>query len=185
MNSFTQLFIIFSVLLSVILWVCFVTVNDVKLTNEVPEKPKRSAFIKSVAIKKVNAIEAEIIKPRNIDILTLHPNRSRTEFKANSVVKMYTDIENSVSELSVTWAEFLLLPKESIRSKQKSIDPKVLKSLTLCSNELAANLSTNLGGKDFEWCLWTLSAAGGNVKVCFFLSLFCSVTVFIPSIIIC
>jgi hypothetical protein len=172
MNSFTQLFIVFSVLLAVIIYVCFVSVSDVKLTEEIREKPKHNAFIKSKAIKKLNDIEAEVIKPRNIDVLSLHPNRSRTEFMATSVVKLYTEIENSVAELSVTWAEFLLLPKESIRSKQKIIDPKVLKSLTLCSNELAANLSTNLGGKDFEWCLWTLSAKGGNVKVRLFLSIY-------------
>ena len=77
----------------------------------------------------------------------------------------YSLPENNLSKLSVTWADFLLLPREKLRTaKQIKPNSPTIQQYT-CPSAIASNLSLTLGVADYNWCKWALSEAGAKVKV--------------------
>lgn len=147
--------------------VTFFHIYDVGFGELILSKNKKA--IKSGLLHRRDSTNGDVIKPTNVEILLSDPRsyvpRDNVTFKSAEVVKLYDDRENKLSKAEIVWADFVLLPKEGLRSKQQNLDPSILKTLNLCSNELLANLSRKLDGKDFEFCKWSLSGTGGKVKV--------------------
>jgi hypothetical protein len=108
-------------------------------------------------------INADMSNAWNVVPKTTHTSRALKA--ADDILSYYTESENEISESSVVWADFLMIPKERLRSKQVTLEATVLKTLKLCPQIIVANLSLELAGADLEWCKWSLSATGGKVKV--------------------
>jgi hypothetical protein len=106
---------------------------------------------------------ADMSKAWNVVSRTTHSSRSLKA--ADDTPSYYTESENEISESSIVWADFLMIPKERLRSKQVILEATVLKALKLCPPLIVANLTLELAGADLEWCKWSLSATGGKVKV--------------------
>ena len=128
---------------------------------------RRTELVGEIAGRNVNLITPEI----NSDILEVwnavsEANHTFRALKAaDSIPPYYTESENEISESSLVWADILMIPKEILRSKQVTIDAKVLKTVKFCPQSIVANLSLELAGLDLKWCKWSLSATGGQVKV--------------------
>lgn len=123
----------------------------------------------------------EKMKAQNSASKTTHTSRALKA--ADSIPSYYTELENEITESSVVWADFLMIPRERLRSKQVTLEAKVLNTMKLCSPGIVANLSAELAGADLNWCKWTLSATGGKVKVGYLSLLCCSFLIRISSLI--
>jgi hypothetical protein len=108
-------------------------------------------------------INADMSKAWNVVSKSTHMSRGLKA--ADNIPSYYTEFENEISESSIVWADFLMIPKERLRSKQVTLDAEVLKTMKLCPQTIVRNLSLELAGADLEWCKWTLKATGGKVKV--------------------
>ena len=159
--------VIACIVLGGLIWFSFFHFYDVGFGELIVRKNKKSSG--SGVLYRRDFVRTDIIKPTNIEFLKSNPRsyipRNETVLKVSEVVKLYDDEENKLSEAAIVWAEFILIPKVRLRSRQQSLDPSVLKTFHLCSNEVVANLSRKLDGKDFEFCKWSNSRTGGKVKV--------------------
>ena len=169
----TNCVVVLCALFCVLVWVGFFHMYDVRIGEQIKNNSrsneKKGAV--SAALDERKAVYAAIIKPTNVEVLNKniasYVPRNRTVFKSSEVERLYTDQENTLSLASIVWADFVTLPKAILRSKQLSLEPKILQSFKLCSNDIVANLTRKLDGKDLEWCRWSLSDKGGRVKVSF------------------
>ena len=105
--------------------------------------------------------DAEVL-PAEANTGTLE-SRSLLSFAANS--RLFSPSENKLSKLSVTWADFLLLPKEKLRTAMQIRPNSPTIERNICPPTINSNLSLKLGGADYDWCKWALSETGAKVKV--------------------
>ena len=175
MNSSTRYCVVFFVLLGVTLWLFLLIDYDGKISEVIKEEPFVDR-VEQIAKNEENRVTGAVGKSKSDFIIrpgkrvetAIYPAyliRNRTSSARLDTIKLYSANENVLTEASVVWADFILLEKEKLRSKQENIDTIVMNNLNVCSSDIVANLSSKLLGKDYDWCNWALRENGGKVKV--------------------
>ena len=174
MNQTTRLLSVLGLLLGVVLWISILLTYNKKLSEEIKEFPlekvPENVLSQEVGgeIKENHGGRKGAIRPPkklNVTGQDVYLIRNRTSTARLAPVQLYEATENAVTETGIVWSDFVVQPKEKVRTKSEKIDPNVIKSLRICSSEVVTNLTTKFVGKDFEWCIWALSDTGGKVKL--------------------
>ena len=82
---------------------------------------------------------------------------------SSSNVSLYSVAENTISEASITWADFLTVKKQPPRAMRLKLNRDA--ALVQCSPEVVLNTTAQLPLKEKNWCTWALSESGGKVKL--------------------
>ncbi len=78
-----------------------------------------------------------------------------------SSIPFYSEHENKLHEIGITWADFLDTKQSRARSGLLHIPIEVYNSLTTCPLSMVTNLSAKLSSSDVAWCHWAANVTNG------------------------
>ena len=173
MNATTRLLGVLALLLAVCLWVTILVTYDHSLSEEIKEFPiekvpeKVSQEVDGEIKEKHGGRKGAIRPPKKLNVSGPHTYlmRNRSSAMRLAPIALYNPAENTITESSVIWSDFVTKPKEIIRTKSEKMDGNVINTLRMCSTEIVDKLSAKLNGKELEFCHWALSDTGGKVKL--------------------
>jgi hypothetical protein len=175
--------------LSIVIWILLIfiiydkfhtpsapTINQSKIVLPVEQSvvvKRENSNDQSAEIKQENSNlvkGAVLTSPEKIQSITKKASESKAIDKPPAAIVQRDVVKTAKSykvggNKGIAWNEFLKLDREVPGNELAVVVPEGVYFNT-CSNEVVGNITEpGLSKENYEWCKWTLSPTGGNVKV--------------------